>query len=128
MSELEQFAIACTACGGSPTVKGAVARRLSPPRRSGYRHRRPNPYIKLKTALVSPPEGELCLHSSAALITAIGGAFGLLAVMALLATCVITLATNIILAASALIFGTAPRALASLLFKYGMRNFKRHSP
>jgi len=77
---------------------------------------------------VSLAEGELCLYSSAALITAIGGAFGLLAVMALLATCVITLATHIVLAASALIFGAAPRALASLLFKYGMRNFKRHSP
>jgi hypothetical protein len=48
--------------------------------------------------------------------------------MALLAACVITLATHIGLAASALIFGAAPRALAPLLFKYGMRNFKRHSP
>jgi hypothetical protein len=67
------------------------------------------------------------LYSSAALIIAVGGAFGLLAAMALLAAGIIALATYTGLATSALIFGAALGASATLLFKRGFRNFKRHS-
>ena len=67
------------------------------------------------------------LYSSAALIIAVGGAFGLLAAMALLAAGIIALATYTGLATSALIFGAALGAPATLLFKRGLRNFKRHS-
>ena len=67
------------------------------------------------------------LYSSAALIIAVGGAFGLLAAMALLAAGIIALATYTGLAPSALIFGAALGAPATLLFKRGLRNFKRHS-
>jgi putative superfamily III holin-X len=67
------------------------------------------------------------LYSSAALIIVVGGAFGLLAAMALLAAGIIALATYTGLATSALIFGAALGASATLLFKRGLRNFKRHS-
>ena len=67
------------------------------------------------------------LYSSAALIIAVGVAFGLLAAMALLAAGIIALATYTGLAPSALIFGPALGAPATLLFKRGLRNFKRHS-
>jgi uncharacterized membrane protein YqjE len=67
------------------------------------------------------------LYSSAALIMAVGVAFGLLAAMSLLAAGIIALATYTGLAASALIFGAALGAPATFLFKYGLRNFKRHS-
>jgi uncharacterized membrane protein YqjE len=67
------------------------------------------------------------LYSSAALIIAVGVAFGLLAAMALLAAGIIALATYTGLAPSALIFGAALGAPATLLFKRGLRNFKRHS-
>jgi uncharacterized membrane protein YqjE len=67
------------------------------------------------------------LYSSAALIIAVGGAFGLLAAMALLTAGIIALATYTGLATSALIFGAALGASATLLFKRGLRNFKRHS-
>jgi uncharacterized membrane protein YqjE len=67
------------------------------------------------------------LYSSAALIIAVGVAFGLLAAMALLAAGIIALATYTGLAPSALIFGAALGAPAALLFKRGLRNFKRHS-
>jgi len=67
------------------------------------------------------------LYSSAALIIAMGVAFGLLAAMALLAAGIIALATYTGLAPSALIFGAALGAPATLLFKRGLRNFKRHS-
>jgi uncharacterized membrane protein YqjE len=67
------------------------------------------------------------LYSSAALIIAVGVAFGLLAAMALLAAGIIALATYTGLAPSALIFGAALGAPATLLFNQGMRNFKRHS-
>jgi Putative Actinobacterial Holin-X, holin superfamily III len=70
---------------------------------------------------------EARLYSSAALIIVVGGAFGLLAAMALLAAGIIALATYTGLATSALIFGSALGAPATLLFKRGMRNFKRHS-
>jgi uncharacterized membrane protein YqjE len=67
------------------------------------------------------------LYSSAALIIAVGVAFGLLAAMALLAAGIIALATYTGLATSALIFGAALGAPAALLFKRGLRNFKNHS-
>jgi uncharacterized membrane protein YqjE len=67
------------------------------------------------------------LYSSAALIIAVGVAFGLLAAMSLLAAGIIALATYTGLAPSALIFGAALGAPATLLFKRGLRNFKRHS-
>jgi uncharacterized membrane protein YqjE len=67
------------------------------------------------------------LYSSAALIIAVGVAFGLLAAMALLAAGIIALATYTGLAPSALIFGAALGAPATLLFRRGLRNFKRHS-
>jgi hypothetical protein len=67
------------------------------------------------------------LDSSAALLIAVGGVFGLLAAMAFLAAGVITLAAYTGLAPSALIFGAALGALATLLFKRGLRNFKLHS-
>jgi uncharacterized membrane protein YqjE len=67
------------------------------------------------------------LYSSAALIIAVGVAFGLLAAMALLAAGIIALATYTGLAPSALIFGAALGAPATLLFKHGLRKFKRHS-
>lgn len=67
------------------------------------------------------------LYGSAALIIAVGVAFGLLAAMALLAAGIIALANYTGLAPSALIFGAALGAPATLLFKRGLRNFKRHS-
>lgn len=67
------------------------------------------------------------LYSSAALIIAVGGALGLLAAMALLAACIIALASYTGLAMSALIFGAALGVSATLSFKRGLRNFKRHS-
>src|SRR6266508_1826467 len=67
------------------------------------------------------------VYSSAALIIAVGVAFGLLAAMALLAAGIIALSTYTGLAPSALIFGAALGAPATLLFKRGLRNFKRHS-
>jgi uncharacterized membrane protein YqjE len=67
------------------------------------------------------------LYRSAALIIPVGVAFGLLAAMALLAAGIIALATYTGLAPSALIFGAALGAPAMLLFKRGLRNFKRHS-
>jgi uncharacterized membrane protein YqjE len=67
------------------------------------------------------------LYSSAALIMAVGVVFGLLAAMSLLAAGIIALATYTGLAASALIFGAALGAPATLLFKHGLRNIERHS-
>lgn len=67
------------------------------------------------------------LYSSTALIIAVGVAFGLLAAMALLAAGIIALASYTGLATAALIFGVALGAPATLLFKRGLRNFKRHS-
>jgi len=67
------------------------------------------------------------LYSSAALIIAMGVAFGLLAAMSLLAAGIIALAAYTGLATSALIFGAALGAPAMLLFKSGLRNFKRRS-
>jgi uncharacterized membrane protein YqjE len=67
------------------------------------------------------------LYGSAALIIAMGGAFGLLAAMALLAAAIIALAVYTGLATSALIFGAALGAPATLLIKRGLRNFKSHS-
>jgi uncharacterized membrane protein YqjE len=67
------------------------------------------------------------LYSSAALIIAMGVAFGLLAAMSLLAAGIIALAAYTGLATSALIFGAALGAPATLLFKSGLRNFNRHS-
>jgi uncharacterized membrane protein YqjE len=67
------------------------------------------------------------LYSSAALIIAVGVAFGLLAAMALLAAGIIALATYTGLATSALIFGAALGAPATLLFKRGLRDFKSRS-
>jgi uncharacterized membrane protein YqjE len=67
------------------------------------------------------------LYSSAALIIAVGVAFGLLAAMAFLAAGIIALATYTGLATSALIFGAALGAPATLLFKRGLRDFKSHS-
>lgn len=67
------------------------------------------------------------LYSSAALIIAAGVAFGLLAAMALLAAGIIALATYTGPATSALIFGAALGALATLFFKRGLLNFKRRS-
>jgi len=64
------------------------------------------------------------LYSSAALIIAVGVAFGLLAAMALLAAGIIALAIYTGLATSALIFGAALGASATLLFKRGLRDFK----
>ncbi len=67
------------------------------------------------------------LYSSAALVIAVGGVFGLLAAIAFLAAGIISLAAYTGLAPSALIFGAALGAMATLLFKRGLRNFKRHS-
>jgi len=67
------------------------------------------------------------LYSSAALIIAVGIAFGLLAAMALLAAGIIALAIYTGLATSALIFGAALGASATLLFKRGLRDFKSRS-
>jgi hypothetical protein len=67
------------------------------------------------------------LHNSAAMIIAVRRAAGLLAAMALLAAGIIALATYTSLTPSALIFGAALGAPAMLLFKRGLRNFKRHS-
>jgi putative superfamily III holin-X len=67
------------------------------------------------------------LYISAALTIAVGVAVGLLAAMALLAAGIIALATYTGLVASALIFGAALGAPATLLLKHGLRNFKRHS-
>jgi hypothetical protein len=67
------------------------------------------------------------LYRSAALIIAVGVAFGLLAAMALLAAGIIALATYTGLATAALIFGAALGAPAALLFKRGLRDFKSHA-
>jgi uncharacterized membrane protein YqjE len=67
------------------------------------------------------------LYGSAALLIAMGVAFGLLAAMSLLAAGIIALAAYTGLATSALIFGAALGAPATLLFKSGLRNFNRHS-
>ncbi|HEX5080673.1 MAG TPA: phage holin family protein, partial [Blastocatellia bacterium] len=67
------------------------------------------------------------LYSSAALIIAAGVAFGLLAAMSLFAAGIIALATYTGPATSALIFGAALGALATLFFKRGLLNFKRRS-
>jgi hypothetical protein len=66
-------------------------------------------------------------RESAALIIAVRGAFGLLAATALLAAGITALATYTGLEPSGLIFGAALGAPATLLFKRGLRNFKRHS-
>lgn len=67
------------------------------------------------------------LYSSAALIIAVGVAFGLLAAMALLAAGIIALSNYTGLVTSGLIFGAALAASAALLMNRGLRNFKRHS-
>lgn len=67
------------------------------------------------------------LYSSAALIIAVGVAFGLLAAMALLAAGMIALSNYTGLATSGLIFGATLGAMAALLITQGLRNFKRNS-
>jgi uncharacterized membrane protein YqjE len=71
-------------------------------------------------------KARLCI--SAALIMAVGFAFGLLAAMALVAAGIIALSIYTGMAASALIFGGALGAPATLLLMRGLRRFKRHSP
>ena len=67
------------------------------------------------------------LYSPAALIIAVGVAFGLLAAMALLAAGIIALSTYTGLVMSGLICGATLGAFAAILMTQGLRNFKRHS-
>jgi hypothetical protein len=84
--------------------------------------------VKGEAALVKAELREKArLYSSAALIIAVGVAFGLLAAMALLAAGIIALSTYTGLVTSGLIFGATLGASAALLMAQGLRNFKRHS-
>ena len=67
-------------------------------------------------------------YSSAALIIAIGAAFGLLAAMAFLAAGIIALSTYTGLVMSGVICGATLAAVAAILMMLGRGNFKRHSP
>lgn len=84
--------------------------------------------VKGEVALAKAELGDKArLYSSAALIVAVGAAFGLLAAMALLAAGMIALSAYTGLVASGLIFGAALAALAALLLMQGLHNFKRQS-
>ena len=84
--------------------------------------------VKGEVALVKAElRDQASLYSSAALIIAVGAAFGLLAAMALLAAGIIALSTYTGLVTSCLIFGATLAAAATLLTALGLRNFKRHS-
>lgn len=84
--------------------------------------------VKGEVALVKAELREQArLYTSAALIIAVGVAFGLLAAIALLAAGIIALSTYTGLVTSGLIFGATLAAAATLLTALGLRNFKRHS-
>ncbi len=67
------------------------------------------------------------LYSAAALLIAVGVAFGLLAAMALLAAGIIALASYTGWLAAGLIFGVTLGVAAVLLIMQGLRTFERHS-
>ncbi|MEO6726231.1 MAG: phage holin family protein [Blastocatellia bacterium] len=84
--------------------------------------------VKDEVALVKAELHEKArLYSPAALIIAVGAAFGLLAAMALLAAGIIALSFYTGLVTSSLIFGAMMGVLAVLLMSQGLRSFKRHS-
>jgi len=84
--------------------------------------------VKGEAALVKAELREKArLYSSAALIIAVGVAFGLLAAMALLAAGIIALSTYTGLVTSGLIFGATLGASSAFLMAQGLRKFERHS-
>lgn len=87
-----------------------------------------NDLVKGEVALVNAELREQPhLYSSAALITAVGVACGLMAAMALLAAGIIAPSTYTGLVTSGLIFGATLGVSAAFLITHGLRHFKRHS-
>ena len=84
--------------------------------------------VKSEVALVKAELLERThLYSAAALIIAVGAAFGLLAAMALLAAGIIALSTYTGLAMAGLIFAAPLGISAALFMTLGLRNLKRYS-